>query len=106
MSEQLRAVRLRVARNVQHLRRSRGLSQEQFAERVGNTAKHMGQIERGEVNVTIDILTRIAAALSVDVAELFVQPPRRVRAGSSRIFVSGHDLEQIEAIVRRMRSGR
>ena len=61
MQEQLQAVRDRIGNNVKELRARRGWSQQQLAELAGNTDKHIGQIERGEVNVTIDILTAIAA---------------------------------------------
>jgi transcriptional regulator with XRE-family HTH domain len=71
MHEQLQAIRDRIGNNVKELRGRRGWSQQQLAELVGNTDKHIGQIERGEVNVTIDILTSIAAHLSVDVVRLF-----------------------------------
>src|SRR4051794_1423133 len=64
-------VRLRVAKGVKRLRRLRGWSQEQLAEQVGNTEKHISQIERGKVNVGIDVLASIASELEVDVAELF-----------------------------------
>ena len=70
MQEQLQAVRDRIGNNVKELRARRGWSQQQLAELAGNTDKHIGQIERGEVNVTIDILTAIAAQLSVDVVRL------------------------------------
>ena len=53
-------VRLRVAKGVKRLRRLRGWSQEQLAEQVGNTEKHISQIERGKVNVGIDVLASIA----------------------------------------------
>ena len=71
MRDDLRATRLRVGRTIRQLRRLRGLSQERLAELVGNTYKHIGEVERGETNVTIDILTAIAAGLSVKVADLF-----------------------------------
>ena len=106
MPDQLRAVRLRVGRNVQRLRRARGLSQERFAELVGNTGKHMGQVERGEVNVGIDILSRIAAALSVDVADLFAVPPRRRRPEPPLFLVNERELLQMEQAVRSIRSAR
>ena len=106
MPEQLRAVRLRVGRNVQRLRRSRGISQERFAELVGNTGKHIGQVERGEVNVGLDILTRIAAAFSVDVEELFTKTPRRRRAEPPLFLATGRELQQIEQAVRSIRSAR
>lgn len=74
MGDNSRSVRLRVGRNVRALRVLRGFSQERLAESVGNTYKHIGQVERGEVNVTLDVLTGIAAGLSVDVADLFARP--------------------------------
>jgi transcriptional regulator with XRE-family HTH domain len=104
MSEHLRDVRLRVGRNVQRLRRARGYSQERFAELVGNTGKHIGQVERGEVNVGLDILTRIAASLAVDVAELFSAMPRRRRAEPPLVVVNARELEQIEQAVRSIRA--
>jgi transcriptional regulator with XRE-family HTH domain len=106
MPEQLRAVRLRVGRNVQRLRRSRGFSQERFAELVGNTGKHIGQVERGEVNVGLDILARIAAALSVDITELFMKTPRRRRTEPPLFLANGRELQQIEQAVRSIRSAR
>ena len=74
MHEQLQAVRERIGNNVKLLRLSRGWSQQELAELVGNTDKHIGQVERGEVNVTIDILTAIAIHLSVDVVRLLQAP--------------------------------
>lgn len=82
MADNARTVRLRVGRNIRQLRRQRGWSQARLAETVGNTDKHIGQIERGEVNVTLDILTAIAGEFSVNVGDLFgaasadTRPPR------------------------------
>lgn len=106
MPEQLRAVRLRVGRNVQRLRRARGLSQERLAEMVGNTGKHIGQVERGEVNVGLDILTQIARALSVDVGDLFAKQPRRRRAEPPLFLANARELQQIDAAVRSIRAAR
>jgi transcriptional regulator with XRE-family HTH domain len=68
--DKLRAARVRVGKTIRQLRKQRGWSQEQLAERAGNNTKHVGQIERGEVNVGIDKLTAIAASLSVDLGDL------------------------------------
>lgn len=106
MPQQLPAVRLRVGSNVQRLRRSHGMSQERLAELVGNTGKHIGQIERGEVNVGLDILAHIAMALSVDVAELFQTPARRRRVEPPLFIATGRELKQIEQAVRSIRSAR
>jgi transcriptional regulator with XRE-family HTH domain len=106
MRENLRAIRLRVGRNVQRLRRLRGLTQEGLAELAGNTWKHIGQVERGEVNVGLDILSRIATALSADVGDLFVVPPGGRRSQPPLFLISQRELDQIEQAVRRVRPAR
>jgi transcriptional regulator with XRE-family HTH domain len=85
MPENLRAVQLRVGRNIVDLRRSRGWTQEQLAEKIGKDLKHLGQIERGKVNVTIEFLTAIAVALEVNVGDLFVSRPGET--ATSRVYV-------------------
>ena len=102
MRENVRAVRFRVGKNVKQLRSQRGLSQEGLAELAGNTWKHIGQVERGEVNVTVDILTRIAAALSVPSGELFGPTPPPAR-GPRPVTMSQRDLEHIEQSLRILR---
>jgi transcriptional regulator with XRE-family HTH domain len=106
MPENVRADRLRVGRNVRRLRQSRGFSQERLAELVGNSGKHIGQVERGEVNVGLDILSGIARALSADVSELFVAARRRARAEPPLFLIAGRELDQIDAIVRKVRPPR
>lgn len=91
MQAKQRAVRLRVARNVRQLRRLRGLSQEKLAERAGNSNKHIGQVERAEISVGIDILTGIAAGLSVEVSDLFDSRSARPRT----CLVTDRELELI-----------
>jgi transcriptional regulator with XRE-family HTH domain len=99
MRDNLRAVRVRVGRNIRHLRRLRGWSQERLAELVGNTSKHVGQVERGEVNVTLDILTAVALALGVPVGELF-GPPATPSPESRGYTISHRDLEHVEQSLR------
>ncbi|MEA5667128.1 helix-turn-helix transcriptional regulator [Stenotrophomonas sp. MH1] len=53
------------AGNVRRLRRERGLSQEELAEAAGVHRTYVGMIERGEKNVTIYNIERIAIALDV-----------------------------------------
>lgn len=47
------------------LRRERGIAQETFAARAGLDRSYFGAIERGEFNVTLDTLVKIAAGLGV-----------------------------------------
>ena len=99
MVEHAQAVRERVGRNVKRLRLRLEWSQDQLAERVGNTGKHIGQIERGEVNVTLDYLSKIAEVASVDVAEVFFNDaPSSDTATSDSIviFVSQEELGAID----------
>jgi transcriptional regulator with XRE-family HTH domain len=49
------------------------LSQEDLAEVAGLHRNYVGGIERGERNVGLDNIHKLARALRVDVAELFPQ---------------------------------
>ncbi len=54
-----------------YVRKSKKVSQIKLAEIVDMNFNYIGQIERGEANVTINTMVRIANALDVDVCELF-----------------------------------
>jgi transcriptional regulator with XRE-family HTH domain len=53
------------------MRKRRGFSQEQFAHEAGLDRSYMGGIERGERNLTLVNLQRLADALDVCLANLF-----------------------------------
>jgi transcriptional regulator with XRE-family HTH domain len=61
------------------LRLARGLSQEQLAERAGLHRNYVGGIERGERNVAIVNIAKLAAGLELTLAELFAPFTRRLR---------------------------
>jgi len=48
-----------------------GLTQEKLAFRAGMDRSYIGQVERGEVNVSIDNIAKIAKGLRVQPAKLF-----------------------------------
>lgn len=103
MRKNLRAVRLQLGRNVQHLRRARGWSQERLAEVAGHSHKVIGQIERGEANVSIDILSAIAAGLSIDIGDLFARLPDR--GGPHHVVVvSKQDVDGLSRLLTRLRN--
>jgi len=58
------------ARNVRLIRNKNGLSQEQLANEAGLHRTYIGSIERGERNVSIDNIEKIAKALAVNPARL------------------------------------
>lgn len=55
-----------VGRNLRAYRQARGLSQEAFAELVGVHRTYMGGLERGERNLTLRSVERIAERIGVD----------------------------------------
>lgn len=59
-----------VGRALRRYRLERGLSQEAFADMVGVHRTYMGGLERGERNLTLRSLERIAETLDVDPLDL------------------------------------
>ena len=55
-----------LARNVKALRREKGFSQEEFAERAGIDRTYVSHIERCIHAATIDVIGQMALALEVD----------------------------------------
>jgi transcriptional regulator with XRE-family HTH domain len=76
-----------VARNVRRLRVEQGISQEKLAADAGVDRSYLGGLERQDENPTVDLLDRVAKALSVSISDLFAQPapgerpPKPLRAG-------------------------
>ena len=54
-----------------YVRKSKKLSQMKLAELVDMNFNYIGQIERGEANVTIKAMKNIVDALNIEVSELF-----------------------------------
>ena len=55
---------------IRTLRLKKGWSQDVFADRSGLNRAHVGEVERGESNVTIQTLKIIADTLGVKIADL------------------------------------
>lgn len=60
----------RIARQICHLRRERGLNQTQLAERAGICQSEISRIEQARGNPTLVTLTRVTSALGVPLCEL------------------------------------
>ena len=65
-----RDLNVMVGKNLRRLRNRLGVSQDEFADLAGLHRAYIGAVERGERNITLDTLQRIAAALKVDPTEL------------------------------------
>ncbi len=68
-------LRGRVARNLRMLRRAKGLSQEELADRAEINRNYVGMLEREEHAATVDMLEKLADVLGVDPIEFFVLVP-------------------------------
>ena len=64
------------AANMRRLRLLAGLSQEALADRAGLHRTYVSSIERGERNITLENIFRLANALGADPRELFA-PDRK-----------------------------
>ncbi len=64
-------VRTRFGVRVRQLRTERGWSQEAFADMAGLHRTYIGSIERGEQNISLENIQKLASTLGVSLAELF-----------------------------------
>jgi len=67
-----------IGRRIAELRSERGLTQEQLAERLDVTPRHIQSVEGGFENPTVRTLVTFSDALGVEVVELFNPPKSRV----------------------------
>ena len=69
-SDELRQI---LAGNIRAYRKSKRISQEEFAEMCGLHRTYVGSVERGERNVTLSTLEAFAAVLDVNVPKLLTK---------------------------------
>lgn len=65
------ALRTELGARIRELRKAVGLTQEKLGEKADLNYKFIGELERGQVNVSLDSLVRIAEALGVKIEDLF-----------------------------------
>lgn len=75
-------VQRRFGARLRQLRENLGLSQEESAHRAGLDRSYVGQVERGERNVSLLNIYRIAAGLEISPRDLF---PEQDSAGSKNV---------------------
>jgi transcriptional regulator with XRE-family HTH domain len=65
------SIKSRFGSALRRLRDERGYSQEELAERAGLHRNYVGGVERGERNVALENIVKLAKALSVSPKDLF-----------------------------------
>ncbi|ATX62793.1 MULTISPECIES: helix-turn-helix domain-containing protein [Yersinia] len=64
-------LRIKFGKRVRELRKERGWSQEEFADRCGLDRTYVSGIERGVRNPTLEIIGMISSGLNVEICILF-----------------------------------
>lgn len=67
------SLKARFGEAVRRLRKGTGISQEAFAVKSGIDRSYYGRIERGEINVSLDNIEKIASALGIKPGELVTE---------------------------------
>lgn len=65
------------AANLRRLRHAKGMSQDDLAYEADVSRSYLSQLEKGEWNVSLKVIGKLAAALDVQPAELLQMPPPR-----------------------------
>lgn len=60
----------KVGKHIKGLRVEKALSQQDLAELAGISYKYLGEIERGQVNLSVEILVKIARSLQINPGDL------------------------------------
>ena len=84
---------------IRPIRKDRGLTIAQLAERIGVSTAHLSEVERGVKNVNNHLLERLAAALSVKPEDLIASAESRDVIALSAILeqLSPEDRERVQA---------
>ena len=68
---QISKIAITLGQRIRNFRMQQGLSQERLAELAGVHPTYIGQIERGEKNITVESLEKVAAALRAPLWKIF-----------------------------------
>jgi transcriptional regulator with XRE-family HTH domain len=78
------SIQVRLAKAVRRRREALGISQEAFADKIGLHRTYVGSVERGERNVSLVNLERIAIGLGVALSSLFADAESGTRGSRRR----------------------
>src|SRR5260370_27993718 len=69
-----RAAKLRLGQRMRKIRLDLKVSQEELAGQVATTTRHIGSVELGRTNVSLELLAAITARLAVGIGDLVGTP--------------------------------
>lgn len=68
-------LKILIGKRIRFYRKRAKLSQAALAERIDSSSNYIGELERAEKNVSIEILGKITAALGISLSEFFLNIP-------------------------------
>jgi transcriptional regulator with XRE-family HTH domain len=74
---------------IKSLRRSKGMSQEELAEKMRISSKYLSSIERGKENPTLDTFIKLAEVLEIELSEIFNFSHEGKSAKDMKAFIAG-----------------
>lgn len=94
-----------LGKRIREIRKLKGLTQEELGERANLNYKFIGELERGNVNISLDSLSRIATTLDIHIADLFRKGKEpilkiTVKEKSPLLRLSPQDLHLIKKSIR------
>ena len=64
--------------NLRYKRFQSGLSQEKFYEKYGLNSKYLSSIERGEINIGVEMLESLSYVFEIPIVELVTYDPKKI----------------------------
>ena len=91
-----------IGRRIQEIRKQRGLTQEQMAERVNISPHYLSALERGVYNIKLDLLVDILNVLNCSADEVFqdvVDSSSKIKASQLSEKLKGLPLQEQRKIL-------
>ncbi len=92
-----------IYKNIKKLRKERGLTLSNLADKMGSDYQQLSRVERGKSRLTVDLLMRMAEALDTPVDQLIKTDPVEKRAPLIREADLGEILEKLEVALDEMK---
>lgn len=92
-------VLMHVSGNLKRLRSDAGLSQTALSDVSGISRRMIVAVERGEANISLSSLDKIASALGVDFIELVKDPERTTRTNINAVTWRGKERDSIATLL-------